>query len=452
MFPARALPWLTWGLVFHVLFLTILVGIVRLPIGTVRAIAAWKELAGIVLLLVVVVHAATGRGVRVTVCAADLLAGAWLALAVVTFATENVVWRENVPLDAAVFGVRDAAFFVIFYFIGRSTPQICNDDRFMKRAFVILCVTSIIAIGEQLFVTPQMLVLLGVASFMKDFVGAPAFTVGNVYGLPANYWSMMGSHMVRRSGSIFLSGQGFAQIFVLFLPAATIWALQRRHSRAVWVRLGYAAIWTGLLVTFTRAAIAVGALQLAILLVRRQRFTGLALATSVGLIVLLAGIAVVPGLATFILETVTWQTGSSASHLKDWSAGLTAFFEQPWGYGLGTADMAASRAGLDPLTADNLYLKYAVELGLPGAIAVVGTLVAFLAAGVRLSRWGETENQRAMGVTVALATLGVVVYGMTAVMLTDPLIAYLLFWFGGTAVTLSQRVHLPASVMSPAYA
>lgn len=372
-------------------------------------------------------------------------------MACVAFLTENTVLRDFVPLKASLFGLRDSAFFVIFYFVGRATPEIGRDERLMKRAFAVLLVTCVIAVAEQLFVTPEMLMVIGVGAYVRDFIGAGLFTQGNVYGLPDNYWSLMGGHLVRRSGSVFLSSQGFALIFVIFLPAATLWVLRQEQKRRFLMYTGYAVIWIGLAVTFTRAAIAIGAAQVLFILAARRRVTGVALMATIGIVLFFAALAVMPGLGTFVLETVTWQTGSSQSHLKDWVDGVTAFLQQPWGYGLGTADQSAVRGGLVPITSDNLYLKYAVELGAPGLAILLGTLGCLIGAGRRLAVFGATENERALGMTVALATFGIALYGMTAVMFTDPIVAYLLFWFGGAAVTLAQRTE-PATVASLAYA
>jgi O-antigen ligase len=277
------------------------------------------------------------------------------------------------------------------------------------------------------------------------------YTQGNIYGLPDNYWSLMGGHVVRRSGSVFLSSQGFALIFVVFLPSATLWAFRSDARRRVLRHLGYFVIWLGLLVTFTRAAIVIGVLQLLAILGIRRRSTSVALAAAVGLVVFLIGMVAVPGLATFVLDTLTWQSGSSASHIKDWTNGVTAFLEQPWGYGLGTADQSAVRGGLEPITSDNLYLKFAVEMGVPGLLLLVGTLAAFMSAGVRLVRSATNEHQRALGITVALATAGVIVYGTTGVIFSDPIVAYLLFWLSGAAVTLSHQ-RRTAPVPAVAYA
>ena len=449
---ARGLPLLTWGLTFHILTIALLFGLFHVPEGTVRIIAAWKETLAVVLVVVTAVRALRGAGPRSGITMADILAGGWLSLAVVFLLTENVLWRNDVPSIAAFLGIRDAAFFVLFYFIGRGTPEIANDDRALKRCFAVLLVVSVAALLEQLFVSPRMLVGLGVASYINDFLGTPQATAGNLFGLPDNYWTMMGSHMVRRSGSIFLSGQGFANPFLVLLPGATAWMFLRSTRPTRWMRLGYALIWCGFITSFTRGAIGVCALQTFIVLVYLRRATGAAIAAGVMGVGLVAALLMFPSFATFVFETLTWQTGSSTSHLKDWTLGVTAFLQQPWGWGLGTTDQAALRGGLTPITFDNLYLKYAVEMGVLGLGVLIATFVAFGAAGVRLLRYGSTDVQRGIGMMVALATLGIAIDGMTSALFNSPVVAYLFFWYAGTAVTLAQRTLVPARsrVLAPA--
>lgn len=436
---ARALPYVTWGLTFHIITIAFLFGALRLPPAVVRAIAAWKETAVVLLLVIVMTRAASGHGARVRVGAADLCVLGWLSLAVIFFVTEDIVWSGNVPLLAASFGVRDISFFLLLYFVGRSTPEIADDPRTLRRIFLVLAVTCVIAIAEWLFVTPEMLVVLGVASYVQDFLNTTAFTVNNVYGLPDNYWTEMGGHLVRRAGSVYLSSQGFATPFLIFLPGATMW-LWLRKSRSVWLTLLYAVIWAGLAVSFTRTVLLVCLLQTLLILVYLRRPTGAALLVSIGGVAAVGALITFPSLATFVMETLTWQTGSSISHVKDWNAGVTAFADAPWGHGLGTTDQSAVRAGLDPITADNQYLKYAVEMGLLGLLLHVATLGLLALAAYRVMIESSTPLHRAFATMVALATLGIALDGMTGVVLNNPIVSYMYFWFAGAAVTLSQRL------------
>lgn len=436
---ARALPIVTWALAFHILAITLLFGALHLSTDVVRAIAAWKETAVVTLVAVVAGRAAIGRGAHVRIGAADLMVLGWLSLAIIFFLTENVVWGGNVPFTATALGVRDISFFLLLYFVGRSTPEIADDPRTVRRLFIILAVTSSIAILEWLFVSPQMLVVLGVASYVQDFLNTGGFTLNNVYGLPDNYWTQIGGHSVQRAGSIYLSSQGFATPFLIFLPGATMW-LWLKERASMWLRLLYCIIWIGLVLSFTRAALFVCVLQGLLILMYLRRPRGVALAVGLGSAAAVLALIAIPSLATFAMETLMWQTGSSLSHTKDWANGVAAFAQAPWGHGLGTTDQTAVRAGLVPITADNLYLKYAVEMGLPGLLLQVTTMVTLGFTGYKLMNEAPSRTHRAFGVVVAMATLGIMLDGMTAVIFTNPIIAYLYFWFGGTAVTVAQRL------------
>lgn len=436
---ATALILFLWLLPFHSLVVALLFGVVGLPEGTVRAIAAWKELAIVGLLLWTASRAVLGRGAGVAITAADVALGALIGIALLSAVTTNPLFRTDMPAGALMYGFRDAVFFMTLYYVGRATPEIVESDRVLRQAYAIALVVSVIGIAERIFVSPDMLVLFGVAAYMNDFLGMSAYTVGNEWGLPHNYWSTLGGVEVRRAGSVFLHSQGFALPFLLLMPAATIWALSKKRERRVLVRVGYGLIWLGLLLTLTRFTILICAMQVALYFVMfRKPEWAVASAVAGGALLGLA-LLLVPGLAGFVWETLSWQTGSSESHLKDWSKGLTAFLEQPWGHGLGTTDAVAVRFLREPLTADNMYLSYGVQLGIAGLVAFLAFVGGILAKSWALSRRSATESQRAFGAMIALATLGILVNGITSIVFSSLMLAYLYFFFAGAAVTAAQH-------------
>jgi O-antigen ligase len=154
----------------------------------------------------------------------------------------------------------------------------------------------------------------------------------------------------------------------------------------------------------------------------------------------LAAIVLLPGFPTYVLHTVSGQEASTAGHLSDWSNGALAFIEQPWGFGLGTADAAAARSGLVHITGDNLYLTYAVQMGLAGVLLLVLALGAITGHALNLFQRAENETQRRIAATIWLATIGLFVNGMTAVVFSSITFGWLFFWLAGAVVTTSQRV------------
>ena len=429
-----------WLLPFHSLVIALLFGYFGVSAETARAVAAWKEIAIVVLVAWVALRALSGAGPRAEITAPDVAVTALIAIAVVFALLENPLFFARIPPGAELYGFRDSIFFMLLYYVGRSTPEITESDSILRHAYLIALVVSVIGIVERIFVSPEMLVVLGVASYMNDFLGLSAYTVGNEWGLPQNYWSIIGGVAVRRSGSVFLHSQGFALPFLFLMPAATAWTLNRRGKHPWLARIGYAIIWTGLLLTITRMTTIICMLQVVMfyLIFRRPEWSlgSVMAATAIGLVT----VAVVPGLLHFVWETLSWQTASSGSHLKDWGQGALAFFERPWGNGLGTTDSAPLRSFRAPLSADNMYLTYAVQLGVAGIAAFVAVLVTILAVAWRTAWANVSDTQRRVAAVVALTTIGIMINGVTSFVFSSNLLAYVFFWVAGAMVTLAQQL------------
>jgi hypothetical protein len=443
IFPAFA-----WGLVFHSLAIAVLFGALGVSENVARAIAAWKEIGLFLLILVVIIRSVTGRGPKNVITWPDVWIGALVTTAVLFLLTENLWLRFNLPASAELLGIRDAVYFMLAYFVGRATPELASDERTMRMLFVLVLVTCIIGVAERLLVTPEMLVAIGVAAYYQDFLGVAAFTLGNDYGLPLNYWAGIGGHLFRRAGSVYLSGQGFAIPFLLFFPLATAWTFVRARRSAAQIT-GYAIICVALLFTLTRMTIIVALIQLILFVSLRKRPEWAVAGLATGFMIFTAACILIPGFPAFIWNTLSFQESSSASHVNDLQNGLAAFAQHPWGMGLGTTDQTAVRAGLNPVTGDNMYLKYAVEMGVAGIVLLVATLAAIGSSAMKLYRRGTTLPEQRMGMTLWLATIGVAINGLTAVPFNSITLGWLFFWLAGAAVTVADNLAAEAPVWAP---
>jgi hypothetical protein len=433
-----ALPVFSWGLPFHSLLVAALFGGLGLSAALVRGLAAWKEIGVICLVVLIIIRSATGRGPRVAVSWVDLAVSSLLMIAVAFFIAGRVLLRIELPPGAELYGLRDIGFFLLLYFVGRASPEIVDDPNTLRRLYIILVLTCAIAVVERILVTPDMLVLLGVASYFQDFLNVSAFTVGNEFGLPMNYWTRIGNVEMQRAGSVYLSSQGFAVPFLILLPVATAWVFgQKRVTTSM--KIEYALVWAGLLLSITRMTILVCAIQLVLVILMLRKPEWAVAGLIIGCLAVLASMMFVPGLPGFIWDTLTWQTGSSASHVKDWSKGFQAFFEHPWGAGLGTTDQSAVRFGIEPLTADNGYFKYTVELGIQGLVALLAIFAGILATSYKVARYASTHNRRLMGTVVLFTTIGVMLNATTGVVFNALVLSYIYFWFAGAVVTIAQR-------------
>ncbi len=438
-FTRVALPAFSWGLPFHSLIIALLFGAVHFQASTVRMLAAWKELFVIALVVHVLLRAVTGRGPRVWISWVDIAVASLLLIGFAFFIGSSTLLHLDLPRVAELYGLRDGVFFLLLYFIGRASPEIADDPDTLRRLYIVTVVTCAIAIVERFFVTPERLVLVGVAAYVQDFLNAAPFTAGNGFGLPMNYWTRIGSTEVQRAGSVYLSSQGFAVPFLILLPASTAWVFGAVKRRTAAIKIDYAIIWIGLILSITRMTIIVCAIQLllVVLMLRKPEWA------VGGLVALLAAfllaIIFLPGLPGFVWDTITWQTGSSASHINDWTKGFNAFFERPWGWGLGTTDESAIRSGIDPVTADNGYFKYAVEMGVQGLIAHLAIYLGIGMTSYKVARTASTESRRLLGTVVLFTTVGVMINAVTGVVFNALVLSYLYFWFAGAVVTVAQR-------------
>jgi hypothetical protein len=424
---------------FHAVTIAFFFGVLKTGMQATMIMASWKEAVAVILLAIVVMRCVLSRGPGVALIAPDIAITGLIALAVLFAIVENPLFGAGIPPKVELFGFRSSVFFMLLYYFGRGVPEIGERSTYVKHLFRVAVVVAAIGILERIFVTPRMLVALGVASYVNDFLGLTVSTVGNDWGLPSNYWSVLGRHAVRRAGSVFLGGQAFALPFLLLMPAATAWVFDAARRLKFWSLAGYAVIWAGLLVSITRTTIIVCALQVVLYFLISRRPTRVVGAVLTAIAVFLTALILVPGLASFVLATATFNTASSYSHIFDWRSGLAAFFGQPWGYGLGSSDQVAARFGRTPLTADNMFLGYAVDLGALGLVGYLAVLITLGFFSWRLFKSAPTAGIRMVAATVFLTTLGIALNGTSSSPFNSVFLAYNFFILAGAAISVYQR-------------
>jgi hypothetical protein len=430
---------LLWVLPFHAVTIAFFFGVLKTGMQATMIMASWKELVAVALIAIVVFRSVLSRGPGVAIMAPDIAITGLVALAVLFAIVENPLFGAEIPPKVELFGLRSSVFFMLLYYFGRGVPEIGERSTYVKHLFRVAVLVAAIGILERIFVSPQMLVAMGAASYMSDFLGLSVSTAGNDWGLPSNYWSVLGKHPVRRAGSVFLGGQAFALPFLLLMPAATAWVFDRSKQLRFWSLAGYAVIWAGLLVSITRTTIIVCALQVVLYFLISRRPTRVVGAALTALAVFLTALILVPGLATFVFQTATFQTASSYSHIFDWRSGIVAFFEQPWGHGLGSSDQVAARFGRTPLTADNMFLGYAVDLGVLGLIGYLAVLLTLGFFSLRLFINAFTAPIRLVAATVFLTLLGIALNGTSSSPFNSVFLAYNFFILAGATMTAYQR-------------
>src|SRR6188474_3718947 len=186
-----------WILPFHAVTIAFFFGVLRTSMSATTVMASWKEGVAATLFAIVMLRAVLSRGPGARILAPDVPIAALIGLAVVFAMTENPIFGARIPPKVELFGFRSAVFFMLLYFVGRGVPEIGERSTYVKHLFLVAVVVSLIGILERIFVSPRMLVAMGAASYMTDFLGLTVSTAGNDWGLPSNYFSVLGRTPVR---------------------------------------------------------------------------------------------------------------------------------------------------------------------------------------------------------------------------------------------------------------
>lgn len=441
--PASWFPVFAWGLAVHISVVAFLYGTLGIPEPLVRIAAAWKEVAVVCVLLATVARTAAGRNGRMPLHAMDLIVASLVCISLAMLVSGETLLRQQPrPMGMRLYGFREACFFTALYCIGRATPELASNTKALKSLVKVGLVLSVIALLEVTFLGPQVLAVLGAPKYFREFLGVEMMTEGSLFGLPYYYFTNIGSRTVYRAGSLFLGSQGLAASFLLILPAATILLLAERRKRPLTHWLGYGVLWLGLLVTVSRMSTVATLIAVVLVLILLKRFEVVVAFSAVALGALLVTLAISPAVRDFVWTTLTWQTLSSASHSQDWMQAYYAMAEHPFGWGLGTADLTAAKYGYEPLTGDSLLLKYGVELGLAGLLLFAALLVGAAATAFAVFRYAPDPAPRKLGLLVFVATIGLSINGLTAVVTNLPFLAYIYFWLVGTTVAIRRRIEV----------
>ena len=138
----KALTVLLWLLPFHILAMAVLFGALNLPASTVRLIASWKEVVVVALVALTIARSAVGLGPRARVFWGDISVLGLMVIAILFILTKTVWFQVKFPLAAELYGIRDAVFFMLLYFVGRSTPEILRDEKLLRTMYRVALVTS----------------------------------------------------------------------------------------------------------------------------------------------------------------------------------------------------------------------------------------------------------------------------------------------------------------------
>jgi hypothetical protein len=414
--------------------------------GALTAVQAWKEiLLGVALARVALEALRAGR-LAFRPHAADVLAVAFAAL-VCVYAVLPQSWLDGSADHGAIgLALKHDLIPIGAYFLGRSV--IVRGEDLVRLVWTVVGTAAAVAVLGLLddFLVP--------ISWWRDSAVVDYFHrhLGYDYhgtgGLPENFVFNNGGDaegFYRRLVSTFLGPLASAYTFVVALLLAAAFLRRLR----ILIPLS-AAIFAGLLFTFSRSSLLALAAGLVLLAFVRRRWWPVAAAIAT-LAVSVAWVHVFPHVAPQGKWTqqdlvqqrnnAKNQPGASSSagsidepsihsHWISLREGVRTVVHHPQGFGLGNAGQTASRTGTTIKAGESNYTEIGAETGLFGALLWIAwglaIFVALVTTAWRTRWWAAAGIAAAFGATLVLAVQTDVI--------GDPWMAYCLWALAGSAV------------------
>jgi hypothetical protein len=414
--------------------------------GALTALQAWKEILLAVGLASVSLAALRARRLAFRINAADVLA-LLFAVAVCVYALLPQSWLDGSADHGAIgLALKHDLIPVGAYFLGRSC--IVRREELVPLLWTLVCgAAAVAALGllDDFFVPISWWRDSAVVDYFHKQLGYDYHGTG---GLPENFVFNNGGDaegFYRRLVSTFLGPLASAYTFVVALLLAAAFLRRLR----ILIPLS-AAIFVGLLFTFSRSSLLALAAGLVVLAFVRRRWWPVAAAIAT-LAVSVAWVHVFPHVAPQgkwtqqdLIEqrnNAKNQPGASGSagsidepsihsHWISLREGVRTVIHHPQGFGLGNAGQTASRTGTTIKAGESNYTEIGAETGLFGALLWIAWGLAIFVALVTTA-W-RTHWRAAAGIAAAFGAM--LVLAVQTDVIGDPWMAYCLWALAGIAL------------------
>lgn len=414
--------------------------------GALTAIQAWKEILLAIALARVALEARRAGRLAFRVHPADVLAVAFAAL-VCVYAVLPQSWLDGSADHGAIgLALKHDLVPVGVYFLGRSV--ILRGEDLIRLVWTVVgtaAAVAVLGLLDDFFIPISWWRDSAVVDYFHKHLGYDYHGTG---GLPENFVFNNGGDaegFYRRLVSTFLGPLASAYTFVVALLLAA--AFLRRVR--ILIPLS-AAIFAGLLFTFSRSSLLALAAGLVVLAFVKRRWWPVAAAIAT-LAVSVAWVHVFPHVAPqgkWTKQDLIQQrnnaknqpgaSGSAGSidepsihsHWISLREGVRTVVHHPQGFGLGNAGQTASRTGTTIKAGESNYTEIGAETGLFGALLWITWGLAIFVALVNTAR--RTHWWAGAGIAAAFGAM--LVLAVQTDVIGDPWMAYCLWALAGIAL------------------
>ncbi len=392
----------------------------------VQLLQAWKEIALVVLAILIAIRSILQRKLPFRPLPIDLFVVALLVLCLITLPV-STGWYTS-----WLWGLRTDFAFVLPWLLARSVPW---NVKQLRTLFLVLGGSAVLSLLLALahgLLPEDILVQLGYSPYVSSWVPGKPLPLFHALGETTRRWMgpMSGPNQFA-AALLLLIGLAIGVLLAKRLAEARAHAASLRFPSWIIVIGGTVA----LILTMSRGAMLGGLAMLVVLALGALPTLQKRLAAAAVLVLLACGsIGAYALLDPTGFQTRIVRAGSSDDHVTKFVRGLGVIADHPAGIGLGQAGPVSVRfraveiGGDGGLVSESWYLQIGQELGIAGLALMLAYLVALLIQCVRLGRAARDPELRALAWGAGLGAVGVMVQAVFLHTFADNMPVTLTLW------------------------
>jgi len=148
----------------------------------------------------------------------------------------------------------------------------------------------------------------------------------------------------------------------------------------------------------------------------------------------------------FVVDTITFENGSSMGHVIEWLAGIESMINSPLGLGLGSSGKISNALGLN-VGGENQFIIIGVQVGIIGMLIYLTLQIMLIAYPLK---WIKRlmGKERKLAITIFLLKVGSIIPLMTSDFESYTYISYFIWFVSGLFINvLSQKMTLNQKVL-----
>jgi hypothetical protein len=333
--------------------------------------------------------------------------------------------------------LKGTAFFVLVYFIGRFiNPKTVYVNKYFNYVVLLTIAAASVTLIEAVTHTP-LPTISGLFEYSYYFLNLDA---DGEFGLSAMFNSDSG---LMRYPSFFTSPLEHAGATLLAL--SIILGLYTRDDNKFTISntsiLALGATVISMILSFSRAPIVSYCIVIYVYaLITKKRL----IVNTIHIGFIIAGMYIIYLLVQFektnndllalVLNTIDFTDPSSVGHLAQWTEGVIAISQNPFGLGLGTSGRVAS-SSIGNTGGENQYIILAVQAGVIAAMLYLSIIIMFFKTSIKwLPRLKGKE--RKVCLAVLLIKIGLFLSSMTSEVESSIYLSYMNWFLSGLLISI----------------